>query len=96
MSYDESSVDNNQAISNTFFDYFSLVYVNSQYFSSQQSSKLLPESIINVSFLYIFLSKVFEGLTSLGLDSTYGPDRLPPIVLSKIMLCSCSFSIYFI
>jgi hypothetical protein len=29
------------------------------------------------------LSEVFEGLSNMGLNSTYGPDGLPPIILSK-------------
>lgn len=67
-----------------FADYFSSVYVDLKPFSIHQSPKVSPEStIINVSSLYIFLSEVFEGLSNMSLDSSHGPDNLPPIVLSK-------------
>jgi sarcosine oxidase/L-pipecolate oxidase len=86
MFYDELNFDNSQAISNAFDDYFSSVYVKSQPFNIQQFPKPLPKSTINVSSLYISLSEVFEGLSNMGLDvldSTYGSDGLPPIILSK-------------
>jgi hypothetical protein len=29
------------------------------------------------------LSEIFKGLSNMSLDSTYGPNGLPPIILSK-------------
>ncbi|XP_050531542.1 uncharacterized protein LOC126900110 [Daktulosphaira vitifoliae] len=83
MSYENSSYDNNQAISNAFANYFSSVYASSLSDSTYDTTNVLTESLINTSSLYIPLSEIFEGLSNMGEDCTSGPDKLPPIVLSK-------------
>lgn len=83
MTYDDSSYDNNQDISNEFASYFSSVYVNFPPASTHHTTNTLTDSIINVSSLYIPLSEVLVGLSNLGRENTFGPDKLPPIILSK-------------
>lgn len=83
MSYDSSSYDNNPAISNVFANYFSSVYVSSPSASTHHTTNTLFESLINASSLYVSLTEVFEGLSSMGQDCTFKPDNLPQIVLSK-------------
>jgi hypothetical protein len=43
----------------------------------------LPKPIDNVSSFYISTLEVSKDLSSMGLDSTYGPDTLIPIILSQ-------------
>lgn len=93
MCYKNNTSDNCEEISNMFGSYFGSGY-NKQKSLSVVSYPTKINEMVDVSNIKCILEEVFDGLKSLGSNTSPGPDLVPEIILSTCHYC-LSVPIYY-